>query len=221
MPNEIGFDRYIGLGDSISGDFFPGKTKGAASQLYSNSPITPEFRGNDLLTVNPDCRFYDETIDGNTSGNLLRLIDSILPPERSGKTLVTLTIGGNDLVLGLMNRSEPNNLGIDQTEDNIYRIVDKLQSQYLDLTLVVGTIYDPDNNISGLIVPDGVSDSINEFNSRIKAIGDTSEILIGDIYQHFITNSDATWYIYPYEPSAIGASEIRRVFLESLQTNHK
>ena len=91
---------YAALGDSISIDEYAGGPGlGGASLFAHNRDDTfPQWCGRDLATIHPGLRYYLFAIDGGTTENVL---DHQLPQlERSGAApaVVTLTIGGNDLL---------------------------------------------------------------------------------------------------------------------------
>src|SRR3712207_7168033 len=90
---------YVALGDSISiDDYAGGPGRGGASLLHANRDDDfPEWRGRDLRTADPDTAVAMLAPDGATTRTLMdvqlpRL--ATLPPP----SLVTLTIGGNDLL---------------------------------------------------------------------------------------------------------------------------
>ena len=102
--------QYIALGDSISIDIdpaadvqrrYPGRAStdrlGAASLLYKNDDkLWPEFRGRDLRSRDSAIQMVDLASDGATTPTLLRQIDRVTKSDEP--TLVTITIGGNDLL---------------------------------------------------------------------------------------------------------------------------
>src|SRR4051812_25159651 len=113
------FIRYIALGDSVSIDLYPALDAGeidlavalervstagrvaplgAASLLYQNAEEQwPEETGNDLVSRFPGIEFQNLASDGATVGEVF---GEQLPQveETSDPVLVTLTIGGNDLL---------------------------------------------------------------------------------------------------------------------------
>ena len=90
----------VALGDSISIDTYAGGPgRGGASLLARNRDDDfPQWRGHDLATRHPSVRYQLLAVDGGTTQTLLQ---SQLPRlEASGvaPTVVTLTVGGNDLL---------------------------------------------------------------------------------------------------------------------------
>src|SRR5947209_11169485 len=91
---------YVALGDSISIDHYAGGPgHGGASLLARNRDDDfPQWRGRDLATLDPTLQYHLLATDGGTTHTLL---DSQLPKLETSviaPTLVTLTIGGNDLL---------------------------------------------------------------------------------------------------------------------------
>ncbi len=91
---------YVALGDSISIDRYAGgEGRGGASLLARNRDDDfPQWRGRDLATLDPTLSYHLLATDGGTTSTLLdaqlpRLEGSALAP-----TIVTLTVGGNDLL---------------------------------------------------------------------------------------------------------------------------
>src|SRR4051795_12814345 len=144
MADDHGHDRdgaYVALGDSISiDDYAGGPGRGGASLLARNRDDDfPSWRGHDL-SGRP---FHLLATDGATSRTLL---DQQLPRlERSGvrPSVVTLTIGGND-VLGWYGDTA----GAMRAADAAVGRADEALDRVRDLTdpgvqIVLGTVYDP------------------------------------------------------------------------------
>jgi lysophospholipase L1-like esterase len=160
------FSRYVALGDSMSIDLYPALDAGeidvavalervptaghvaplgAASLLYRNSEEHwPEETGDDLSSLHPGIAFSNLASDGATIGEvfgeqLTQLADA------DGSTLLTLTIGGNDLLSAFGNR--PKRDLLDRIVRDIIEaydfLVDTLRGRLHDGTLIVTTVYDP------------------------------------------------------------------------------
>src|SRR5262245_18775221 len=121
----MAFTQYIALGDSMSIDLYPALDAGeadvavalewdaragrvaplgAASLLHTNvDDRYPEFSGRDLVSRYPDIAYLNVAEDGATIGDVfgeqLTRVD-----ESDERTLITLTIGGNDLLSAYANR---------------------------------------------------------------------------------------------------------------------
>lgn len=233
------FARYIALGDSISIDIYPaadaqrrypGRAStdrlGAASLLYENDDtMWPEFRGRDLRSQLPSVRFDDLTADGATTQSLLRQVERITPaPER---TLVTITAGGNDLLgeIGFRGSGDPVAPIAERLRAAVARVLELRPSSLV----LVGTVYDPSDGTNRLPgyqrALDREAEWLSEFNDFIRTLASTDPRLrLADIHRHFLGHGltvpeDERWYLREsiIEPSARGASEVRRLWLDALQ----
>lgn len=211
-------DRYLGLGDSMSSDDFPGKGKGAISLFYRNHPDTTEFNGQDVISLNPRCSLYNLARNGYTSGDVVNLLRKLQLDARQGTTMVTLTVGGNDLLQFLLHKDYSPEKMFQNYENNLHNIIDLLATKIRTFHLIIGTVYDPTRQM-GLVVPQIVQkeELIKQLNERIFKLSDSTSIFIADSYTHFMEHATDKWFILPFEPSATGASEIRRVFWDGLQ----
>src|SRR5689334_11414009 len=160
------FTRYIALGDSVSIDLYPALDAGeidvavalerttsvgnvapigAASLLYQNSEAHwPDFIGEDLATLSPGVVLQNLAEDGATIGDVF---GEQLPLVEAGDdpVLVTLTIGGNDLLSAYSNR--PRRSLLERIEQDIQEaydfLVETLRSQLPRGTYLLTTVYDP------------------------------------------------------------------------------
>src|SRR3712207_4646725 len=91
---------YVALGDSISiDDYAGGPGRGGASLLARNRDDDfPEWRGRDLTTRHPSLRHQLLAVDGGTTQTLLELQLPRLEASGLAPSVVTLTVGGNDLL---------------------------------------------------------------------------------------------------------------------------
>lgn len=238
---ETNFTRYIALGDSISIDIYPaadvdrrypGKASsdrvGAVSLLVENDDrLWPEFRGRDLRTLQPslkfDARRDDLTADGATTHSLLRQVEAI---DRSDEpTLVTITAGGNDL-LGTIGSPGPS--PAPAIAERLRTAVARILELRPNAVILIGTVYDPSDGtkrLPGYTRPlEREAKWLDEYNDLIRQMVTTDRRLrLADIHRHFmghgLTVPEAQrWYLQEsiIEPSARGASEVRRVWLEAL-----
>ena len=152
------FQRYVALGDSISIDQYPGQDwqerkglrapvsgLGAASLLYRNADeVWPDFRGADLHTLLPQLHFDALPTDAAVARYVL---DRQLPKLGRGDrrpTLVTLTVGGNDLLQLLRPGADaPGPEDADRILGTIDTILRRLERLFPDRTVLLGTVYDP------------------------------------------------------------------------------
>jgi lysophospholipase L1-like esterase len=189
---------YLALGDSISIDDYTGlRGGGAASQLARKL-------GLDLL---------DLTRDGNTTHGVL----ADLAQAPATADVVTLTAGGNDLLLGHVPRAILRRL---------HRIAHQIQP--LDARIVVNTIYDPsdgDNEIGrrelGLsrLATIELRRRLNAVNRGIAKLARERGFLLADLerlfHGHGITSHEP-WFVQVIEPNLAGASAIAEHWYELL-----
>jgi lysophospholipase L1-like esterase len=246
------FSEYIALGDSMSIDLYPaldaGETDvavalewdaeagavaplGAASLLYRNvDERWPEFEGRDLTTRVGELTFRNVAEDGATIGDVF---GSQLPQIEGSEepTLITLSIGGNDLLSAFANQPEPDLLrGMVKDVAAAYEfLLESIGRTRPNALIVLTTVYDPSDDtrkIPGLF--DGVGElpleSLHDLNHRIRALARTVRNgVVADVHGHFqghgVTAPAADrwyWSRSSIEPSAMGASEIRRVWLDAI-----
>lgn len=237
LGDSISIDLYPGL-DAAEREGLqqmpPGL--GAASLLHRNDHTRwPAFQGRDLGTLCPGIRHVALAEDGATTASVLRLQLPRIPSGLAGPFLVTLTAGGNDLVglLGLGSPAappgepDPARALVEQAAGTLERVVEALLNRLPGAMLLVGTVYDPSDGTGDL--GDGVTrprelEALASFNGRVAATARRFGARLVRIHDHFLghglTDPDrrARWY-WPHlviEPSARGASEVRRLWLEAL-----
>lgn len=230
--------RYLALGDSMSIDLYPdgdaaerlGCTEtglGAASLLHRNvESVWPEFAGKDLRSIDASVAFENRTSDGAMIGTVLDdQLSGVAPAQ-----LVTLTIGGNDLLCALALASEGLEAMRREVADIGRRYADlvaRLRAELPGALLLLSTIYDPTDG-TGLLWPDRDRlpvELLKQLNERIRAVARaTPRAAVADVHLHFLGHGvhaaeAERWYWppNPIEPSARGASEIRRVFWKALE----
>ena len=246
------FAHYFALGDSMSIDLYPaldlGETDvavalerlasagavapvGAASLLYENSAERwEEFDGRDLATRFPGTRFTNLAADGATIGEVFSEQLPDLPASEEA-ALVTLTIGGNDLLLAFGGHRGRGSLLAAIVRDTIQAydlLVGEIRRTLPNSTLVLTTVYDPSDGTGRI---PGVYDSatlplahLDTFNAHVRATAArTPGARLADVYASFlghgVTAPEAErwyWKRSLIEPNAAGASEIRRAWLEAL-----
>ncbi|HEX8407921.1 MAG TPA: SGNH/GDSL hydrolase family protein [Thermoanaerobaculia bacterium] len=235
------FTRYVALGDSISIDVYPandvarrypGRAStdklGAVSLLVRNDDkLWPEFRGRDLQTSQRSLRFDEQrddlTSDGATTQSLLRQVERI---ERSDEpTLVTITAGGNDL-LGHIGSPGPS--PAPEIAARLRTAVARVLELRPNAVILIGTVYDPSdgtNRLPGYTrTLDREAEWLAEYNDLLRRFVTTDRRLrLADIHRHFLGHGltapeSERWYLREsiIEPSARGASEVRRVWLEAM-----
>ena len=249
------FSRYLALGDSMSIDLYPALDVGeaavavhlersapaggvapigAASLLHANEDERwPEFAGRDLGARFPGIEFVNLSSDGATVGEVFA---TQLPelPERADSVLVSLTVGGNDLLSAFASRQGARGRDLmGRIVRDIARaygeLVDSIVRELPNATLLLTTVYDPTDRTGeapGLFDSSGVLplehlDALNDHIRRTAAT--TPGARLADVHRHFLGHGVSApeaeryyWRRSLIEPSALGASEIRRVWLDAL-----
>lgn len=201
------------------------KRVGAASLLYrNNDELWTEFTGRDLVHQGYDiyeCHARDEARMPDVLGNQLPLIDPY-------SDLITLTIGGNDLLHILATVREMDEIIADarSLKREYSWMVDRIHHQAPRATIICNSVFDPTDG-TGQLREDGSKVPIHllfELNDAIaKTCSERTFTKFADIAKHFAGHGTSAegeerwfWKGSVIEPSARGASEIRRVWLETL-----
>ena len=239
-PGEIdGPYSYVALGDSISIDEYAGGPgRGSASLLARNQDDDfPQWRGQDLRALDRGLRYHLLAGDGGTSRTVL---ESQLPRlESSGRrpSVVTLTVGGNDLlaVYGDTGQARQTVRSVAVRVGEILGRIRRLM-RAPDDPVVVGTVYDPSDGSSdagrvGLPPWTDVVDVLAELNAGLRAAADGHGARIAEIHDQFLGHglragnpgqSDprpadrSLWYCRVIEPNAWGADAVRASFWHAL-----
>jgi lysophospholipase L1-like esterase len=167
----------------------------------------PEFRGQDLSSHGP-ARLVHRAVDGATVRDLPAQARNL--PQKD-ESVAILTVGGNDLLQGLLLDKGP---GIAAFAAALDAFVQRLPIR----PVLLGNVYDPtfgDDalNFTGLD-PSLARQRHRQVNQAIAEVAARYGSLV-DLHVHFLTG-DAGWYTRTIEPSLIGASETRRCFLPYL-----
>ena len=249
--------RYIALGDSMSIDLYPAldageidvavalervstagrvAALGAASLLYENSDDHwPDDSGNDLSSMYPGIELVNLATDGATIGEVFgeqlpQLDDSADP------LLITLTIGGNDLLSAFGNRPRKDllaRIAADVAEAYDF-LVDLIRGRFPNAQIILTTIYDPSDGLARIPgvfddVPELPIHVLDKLNDHIRVLaGGTPNVLLADVHRHFLGHGMSAdeadrwyWRRSLIEPNARGASEIRHVWLDALNAKRE
>ncbi len=236
------FTLYVALGDSMSTDHYPTcdvrlldvppdrlDPLGAAALLYRNDDLRwPELRGQDLMHASPDAEFLNLAEDGV-------MIDDVATEElarlgrdsRDPGILITLTAGGNDLLDALAGGER-----LDQAVNRIMRrytdLVETVRDELPRAALVLTTVYDPTDGTGLLPGHDTYGrlplEHLDRFNDHVRETAAAMPgVVLADVHRHFLGHGVVApeperwyWRRNLVEPSAKGASEIRRVWWEAL-----
>nr|WP_296064360.1 GDSL-type esterase/lipase family protein [uncultured Actinoplanes sp.] len=223
---------YLALGDSMSIDVYAGGPgRGAASLLHRNRDADfPDWAGRDLAARGYDR--LDLTYDGATTAGVL---ERQLPALDRRPDLVTITMGGNDL-MGAYGDTAAARAVIRVVAQRAERILSRLAGAGGPARTVVTTVYDPSDGTgavpSGALPPwpDGPR-LVGALNDVLAEVAGRHGARIADVHQHFRghgaragdpsrpdprpANRDL-WYCGVIEPNAWGAHEIRRVWWQVL-----
>jgi lysophospholipase L1-like esterase len=238
----MAYSLYVALGDSLSIDHYPTcdargldlpparlDPLGAASLLYRNEDRWPEFQGKDLATVSPGVSLVNlamdgATIDDVTTEELARLGHDSNDPG----ILVTLTVGGNDL-LGALGAGTRLDQVVRRIIAQYTELVETIREELPRATLLLTTVYDPTDGTGRLPGLEALGrlplEYLGRFNDHVRATADSNErTALGDVHRHFlghgVTAAPADrwyWDRSMIEPNARGASEIRRVWWEAVR----
>ena len=228
---------YVALGDSISIDEYAGGPgRGGASRLHANRDDDfPQWRGRDLRSASPDAGFAMLALDGATRRTLLDVqlprLAGLPPPS-----VVTLTIGGNDLLAAFGDTVAARRVVV-EVREALARALDRIAERLAPSgVVVVGTVYDPSDGTGdtarlGLPPwPDGVA-VIGELNDALRTTAAASGAAVAEIAERFrghgLLAGDPTgasprpadrdlWFCRLIEPNAWGADGVRAAFWDAL-----
>ncbi len=197
------------FGDSILDCGWYNKFGVTPGQLLvrNDDRLFPEFRGQDLRTRGP-ARLEHRAQDGATVGNLPAQARGL---RVEGPSAALLTIGGNDLLQGLVLDRGP---GVGAFAAALDAFVGRLPIR----PVLLGTVYDPtfgDDALNFLgLDPATARANHRSVNAAIADIAARHGVLV-DLHAHFL-GGDPSWFTQIIEPSLRGASEVRRCFLPHL-----
>jgi lysophospholipase L1-like esterase len=189
----------------------------------------PEFRGLDLETLEPDVEFLPLAEDG-------AMIDDVATEElaRIGRDsadpdiLLTLTAGGNDL-LDALAAGRKLESAVDLASRRFVDLVETVREELPRATLVLSTVYDPTDGSGRLPGLESYGrlplEHLERFNAMVRrTAGGLPRTLLADLHRHFLghgvrASERERWYWSRnlIEPNARGASEIRRIWWETLE----
>jgi len=172
--------------------------------VRNDDHLFPEFRGRDISSHGP-AQLEHRAVDGATIADLPRQVRDLSP---TGDTIALLTVGGNDLLRGLLFDRGP----------GIRAFAAALDAFVRDLPIrpvLIGTVYDPTFGDDALdftgVQPALARENHRRVNAAITEVAARHGTLV-DLHAHFLTG-DPSWFTRTIEPSLRGASEIRHCFL--------
>jgi lysophospholipase L1-like esterase len=208
---------YLALGDSISIDEYPLRETGVpgigAASLFARA----------LRERHPGIAFDDLTADGATTDDVLRWQ---LPQVRAtvDPAIVTITAGGNDLLMNLRATRPPVRL-VEGVLDRLARILDETRRLLPNATILLGTVYDPTD---GTNVLDGEqldreAKWLARVNEGIRALASRDGVVLADVHERFLGHGlsapeEQRWYWAGliFEPNAEGARQVAKLWEELL-----
>jgi lysophospholipase L1-like esterase len=236
------FTRYVALGDSMSIDLYPALDAGgtdvavALERLSTVGSVAPigaaSLFHQDLDLEYPGIEFLNLASDGATIGEVF---GEQMPQleETDDAVLITLTLGGNDLMSAYGNK--PKRALLEKIESDIAEaydfLIDMVRGRCPNGTLIITTVYDPSDrtgHIPGVYEEAGKLplDILDRLNDHIRALAlGTPHVLLADVYAHFLGHGVTApeherwyWRRSLIEPNALGAQEIRNVWRDALQS---
>jgi acyl-CoA thioesterase I len=176
--------------------------------IKNNDTLFPEFRGRDLSSkgaADLDHRAYD----GSIVDDLAEQVEGLVVETPS---VALLTIGGNDLLSGLL---DDRGAGIEEFSRRLDLFLQVLPIR----PVLIGTVYDPTFGNDALNVfgvdPAWGRENLRRVNAVLTALGKTYGGSV-DLHGHFLRGRP-DWFTRTIEPSLTGASEVRRCFLDAIE----
>lgn len=231
---------YVALGDSISiDDYSGGPGRGGASLLFANRDDDfPEWRGRDLRSADAVTEFTLLATDGATTRTLLQAQLPRLAAMPTAPAVVTLTIGGNDL-LGAYGDTAGAHAVIARVRSDLDRTLPLIAASMSEHgRLVLGTVYDPSDGTGDAtrvgLPPwqDGVA-LIGELNATLRELAARHGARVAEIAERFEghglragdpgrpeprPSQRGLWYCNAIEPNAWGAGGVREAFWAAIHS---
>ena len=175
--------------------------------VRNDDTLFPQSRGWDLQSQGP-ARLVHRAQDGATVDDL----QNQLRGERVvGPGLAILSVGGNDLLRGLAADRGP---GVIAFERTLARFIAALPLR----PLFLATVYDPtfgDDSRNFLSVDARTARANHRrVNEAIGSAAARHGRLV-DLHAHFL-RGDPSWFTRTIEPSLVGASEVRRAYIQAI-----
>ncbi|HEV8638478.1 MAG TPA: SGNH/GDSL hydrolase family protein [Chloroflexota bacterium] len=175
--------------------------------VRNDDRLFPAFAGRDLSVRGPT-RLDHRARDG---GTLDALPQQALGLQVDGPAIALLTVGGNDLLMGLIEDRGP---GLDAFAETLEAFLRDLPVR----PVLVGNVYDPTfgddaQNFLG-IDPALARRNHARLNAVLAEAGRRHGALV-DLHRHFLVGQPS-WFTRTIEPSLIGASEVRACFLQAV-----
>jgi acyl-CoA thioesterase I len=175
--------------------------------VRNDDRLFPEFQGQDLASYGP-AALEHRAVDGATVRGLPAQAQGL---AITGPAVALLTVGGNDLLTGLVVDAGP---GIAAFAAALDAFLARLPIR----PVYLGNVYDPtfgDDRLNFLGLDPALARANHErLNAVLADVASRYGELV-DLHAHFLTG-DPSWFTNTIEPSLRGASEVRRCFLRHL-----
>jgi acyl-CoA thioesterase I len=172
--------------------------------VRNDDALFPGFQGRDLQSLLP-ATLDARAVDGATVQDLPAQVRGLQAGEGS---LALLTIGGNDLLRGLV--ADPGAGSLGRFADRLEHFLDALPIR----PVLIGNVYDPtfgDDDRNFIEVPARLARAnLRRVNDALAAAAARHGRLV-DVHARFL-RGDASWFVHTFEPSLRGASEVRAAF---------
>ncbi|MBI4280898.1 hypothetical protein HY628_01740 [Candidatus Uhrbacteria bacterium] len=253
--NREQFRAYVALGDSLSIGVYPQAdleendpeatrailapdALGAPGLLVTNqSKLFPEFSGRDLISQGL-VRYQLLATDGATCPDVLANQLPRLQPSNDADLLITLTVGGNDLLMAFLGVSSLMNTLIRVIRQRYDELVAAIRYRFPRALLILTTVYDPTDDSGNLAISElrGLPAEhlrklanlplvfLHQFNRHLRETARRDpRIRLADAQAHFLGHGLSAppaeqwyWRHSPIEPNLRGASELRRLWLQAI-----
>ncbi|SEO83292.1 SGNH/GDSL hydrolase family protein [Nitrosovibrio sp. Nv6] len=208
MPSNSVF-TVLTLGDSIldCGRYNEYGVHPGQLIVRNDDCLFPDFKGRDLSSFTP-AQLDHRARDGGLVGDLPRQARGI---RVTGPAVALVTIGGNDLLVGL---AADRGGGIMRFRQQLEAFLHTLPVR----PVLLGTVYDPtfgDDSRNFLAVDARIARAnLNRINAIIAELAPRYGQLV-DVHRHFL-GGNPSWFTGTIEPSLRGASEVRAAFLPAV-----
>lgn len=177
--------------------------------VANDDRLFPEFQGRDLSS-RTSARLEHRAVDGSIVDDLHDQAEGLVV---DGPSIALLTVGGNDLLSGLLDDRGP---GLDYFARKLRNFLENLPIR----PVFIGTVYDPtfgkdELNVFG-VDPKWGRENHRRINVVLTQLGRTYGGAV-DLHRHFLKGRP-DWFTRTIEPSLLGASEVRRCFLEAIES---
>ena len=175
--------------------------------VRNDDEVFPEFAGRDLRSRG-DATLVHRALDGATVDDLPAQARGMRP---TGPGAAIVTIGGNDLLAGLVVDHGPR---VEEFARRLSLFVESLPIR----PVVLGNVYDPtfgDDALNFLGMDPALARRNHHLVNAVLAASAGRHRGPVDLHAHFL-QGDPSWFTRTIEPSLTGASEVRRCFLPPL-----